>query len=213
MARPLFIVLEGIDGSGSTTQSKLLYERIGGEGRAVLTREPGGTPIAEKIRALVLDPQHTSIHARAELFLYAACRAQHVYERIIPALEAGKAVVCDRFTASTLAYQGYGREQDLGFIGQVAALAEEGIQPDLTFVLDLPIEVAQQRRHMRAGLPDRLEAEELSFHQRVATGYREIAAQQPQKYQMLDATAPIADIAQDIERILTERWPNFPLTG
>ena len=141
------------------------------------------------------------------------CRAQHVYERIIPALEAGKAVVCDRFTASTLAYQGYGREQDLGFIRQVAALAEDGLQPDLTFILDLPVEKAQERREQRAGLPDRLEAENLAFHQRVAAGYCQIAADQPQKYQLIDATAPIADVFQNIERILTERWPNFPLTG
>jgi dTMP kinase len=212
LPKPLFIVLEGIDGSGSTTQSQLLFKRMGGEEKAILTREPGGTPLAEKIRDLVLDPKIQGMHAYTELFLYAASRAQHVRERILPALESGFSVVCDRFTASTLAYQGYGRGLDGEYIAGVAALATTGIDPDLTIILDLPVEEAHKRRMKRSDEPDRLELEDLEFHRRVAQGYRTIAANNPQRYVLVDATVPIESLEHRIHQILEARWgSNFPI--
>lgn len=211
MAEALFIVFEGIDGAGSTTQTQLLCAYLAEKGvDVVATREPGGTPLAERIRQLVLDPDLGEMHFSTELFLYAASRAQHVHELIRPALEAGTPVVCDRFTASTLAYQGYGRGLDGDLVEQVAALATRGIDPDISIVLDISPQEALKRRAARQQAEDRLEAAGAQLQQRVAQGYRRIAAKDPQKYALLDASLSADRVAEQVRQVLLQRWPGFP---
>ena len=212
LCRALFIVFEGIDGSGTTTQSDLLatyiQENLGIH--AVQTREPGGTPLAEKIRCLVLDPEAREMHFSTELFLYAASRAQHVEELIKPALQAGTPVICDRFTDSTLAYQGYGRGLDIGYIAQVNGMAAGGCIPDLTFYLDVPVEVARERRRQRESRLDRLEAAGDDLQKRVCRGYKKIACQKPGESLILDATRSAGKLAAEVLDELRARWPGFP---
>lgn len=213
MSRPLFIVFEGIDGSGTTTQSQMLASHVVQLGYPVVhTREPGGTPLAERIRRLVLDRGNEEIHRLAELFLYAASRAQHVGEVIAPSLQAGTPVICDRYVASTLAYQGYGRQLDLQAVLQVNAIAAGGWHPDSTVYLDLPVAAAAARRRAR-GLPeDRLEAAGDSFQERVLAGYRQLAAQDPDTTVVLDARVGREDLAQMVQQRLMQRWPRFPFS-
>ena len=212
MCRALFIVFEGIDGSGTTTQCDLLASYIQEDlgVQVVQTREPGGTPLAEKIRGLVLDPKAGEMHFSTELFLYAASRSQHVEELIKPALRAGRPVICDRFTDSTLAYQGYGRGLEITYITQVNGMAAAGCLPDLTIYLDLPVEVARERRRQRASRPDRLEAAGEELQRRVCRGYKEIACQKPGKSLMLDATRGVGELAVEVRDKLSARWPGFP---
>ena len=150
------------------------------------------------------------MHFSTELFLYAASRAQHVEELIKPALQAGTPVICDRFTDSTLAYQGYGRGLDMGYIAQVNGMAAGGCIPDLTFYLDLPVEVAGVRRRQRASLPDRLEAAGDDLQERVCRGYKEIACQRPEDSLILDATRSAGKLAAEVREELRARWPGFP---
>ncbi len=212
MHRALFIVYEGIDGSGTTTQSKLLADYIQEElgHPVVFTREPGGTPLAERIRALVLDPEAREMHCRAELFLYAASRAQHVQELIKPALQTGSPVICDRFTDSTLAYQGYGRNLDLGQVAKINDMAIESCSPDLTIYLDLSVEEARKRRQERASRPDRLESAGEELQERVCRAYRKIASQKPETSLVLDAAMGARELAAVIQSELRARWPEFP---
>lgn len=213
MARPLFIVFEGIDGSGTTTQSQMLASHVAQLGYPVVhTREPGGTPLAERIRRLVLDRGSEDVHHLAELLLYAASRAQHVGEVIAPSLQAGTPVICDRYVASTLAYQGYGRQLDLQVVLQVNAIAAGGCLPDATVYLDLPVAAAIARRRTR-GLPeDRLEAAGAAFQERVLAGYRQLVAQDPDTTVVLDGGIGRNDLAQMIRQELTQRWPRFPFS-
>ena len=205
-----FIVFEGIDGSGTTTQCLLLAAHLDSVGIPVtLTREPGGTPAAEQIRNLVLDPKLGEISHMAELFLYAASRSQHVEELIIPSLERGEVVICDRYIASSLAYQGFGRGLDLGVVSQVNQLAVGECCPDLTIYLDLPTEVARTRRDQRGGEVDRLEQLGEGLQERVARGYREIAAGE-EKALVFDARLTKERLALSIRDALRERWSWFP---
>lgn len=212
MSNPLFIVFEGIDGSGTTTQVGRLKEFVENEcgAEVVATREPGGTPLAERIRQLVLDPDVEGMNYKTELLLYAASRVQHVHERILPALQAGKPVLCDRYVASSLAYQGHGRGLDLPMVNQVNELAVGTCLPDLTIYLDLPVPVARQRRQHRADRPDRLEQAGDELQERVAQGYREVAAEEPAASLLLDATISEESLAKEIRRQLSARWPLFP---
>ena len=213
MPNALFIVFEGIDGSGTTTQCQLLAEKIKNLGAPVVrTREPGGTPLAESIRALVLDPNSAGITPLAELLLYAASRAQHVHEKIKPALEQGVHVICDRYTASTWAYQGYGRNLDLDLIGQITKIAEAGCEPDLTIYLRVPLEIAAERRARRSQNPDRLELEEQSFQHRVAEGYAKVAGRDKSRGLVLDGNRSPEEVATEAWRNLQQRWPRFPAT-
>jgi dTMP kinase len=201
----LFITFEGGEGSGKTTQLKALLARLRAEGRDALeTRDPGGTPIGRQIRDLLLDPARGGMAAVAELFLYEASRAQLVHEVLRPALAAGRIVLCDRFTDSTVAYQGYGRGLDLDLIARLNALATDGLCPDLTFLLDLDPERGLTRAARRVGTrperPDRLEAEALEFHQRVRAGYRAIGAAEPERVVLLDASQGMAQIEERIRR-------------
>jgi len=197
----LFITFEGPEGSGKTTQLKLLAEWLREQGRDVLaTREPGGTAISEAIRGILLDPTHTEMQPEAEILLFSAARAQIVAQVIRPHLQGGGIVLCDRYADSTLAYQGYGRGLDLDTLCAITAFATGGLVPDLTIYLDIAIEKGLQRK-----LPqewNRLEAQALAFHQRVREGYLEMAASEPDRWLSVDAFQPIANIQAAIrERI------------
>jgi dTMP kinase len=188
-----FITFEGVEGSGKSTQIRALQRHLEQRGCTVLaTREPGGCPIADAIRAILLDPANQFLVARAELLLYAAARAQHVEEVIRPALAAGVTVLCDRFADATSAYQGGGRGLDAGLVEELNVIASNGLSPDLTLLLDFPVELGLTRaRHrnqhdslLREG---RFEMEELAFHQRVRTAYQELAARET-RFRTIDAT-------------------------
>lgn len=206
----MFITLEGGEGVGKTTQQALLVERLRQEGYACLcTREPGGTALGKTLRELLLHGDPFS--PLAELLLYAADRAEHVSKVIAPALAAGQVVVCDRFTDSTLAYQGYGRGLDLEKIRQLNHLATGGLQPHLTLWLDLPPEVglarSRQRRVAITGSCDKLEQEHLEFHRRVYQGFQALAAAEPQRIVRISAQGSPAEVAARLWSVVEPRLP------
>jgi dTMP kinase len=189
----LFITFEGPEGSGKSTQIRLLAEALTRHGYSVvLTREPGGTRIGDAIRAVVHDRAHVEMSPRAEALLYNAARAQLVDEVIRPALAAGRMVLCDRFADSTRAYQGFGYGRDLRWIETLIDFATDGLQPDLTFLLDLDPAVGLQRKAGDAGADwNRMEDKALSFHRAAHDGYRQLAAQEPARWRVLDAAQPV----------------------
>jgi dTMP kinase len=191
--RGTFLVLEGPDKSGKSTQAKLLADALRARGLTVLhTREPGGTSVAEGVRAVLLNPQ-LEIHPIAELFLYEASRAQHVAEKLRPALDRGEVVLCERFTMSTDAYQGVARGLGLKMTRALNAAATGGLKPDLTVVLDIPLAEFDSRDRSRT--LDRLEREHVSFRAAVLKGYRRLAKSQP-KTVLIDATRPQEEISR-----------------
>ena len=212
MSDPLFIVFEGIDGSGTSTQCNALQRRIEQQFgyNVVTTREPGGTPIAERIRLLVLDPELSVMTPLSELLLYAASRAQHVRELIEPALRSGKPVICDRFTASTVAYQGYGRGLSLELIDQLNEIAVGGCRPDLTIFLDLPVEQAQSRCAQRGTERDRLEMVVTPLQEQVRAAYLEIAQNNADVSLIIDAAPTVHDVTDTIIAAMIDRWSCFP---
>lgn len=189
--RGRLVALEGIDGCGKSTQARLLTDRLD----AVATFEPGATPLGAALRTLLLDPAGDPVAARAEALLMAADRAQHVADVIEPALDAGRWVVTDRFSASTLAYQGYGRGLDLMELESLVGWATGGLRPDLTVLFDLPVEVAAARR---TGGHDRMEAEGLAFQQRVADGFLVMAAARRDPWLVVDATGTMDEVAATV---------------
>jgi len=194
--RGRLVAIEGGEGAGKSTQSALLAAAIGAE----LTREPGGSPIAERIRGLLLDPSLGVLAPRAELCLMLAARAEHLASRIEPALAAGHHVVVDRFVGSTLAYQGYGRGLPIEEVRQACDLAAGGRWPDLSVLLDVPIEIAERRRaeqeaHQPRSSRDRIEAEEAAFHLRVHEGFRVIAEEDAQHWAVIDGSASETEVA------------------
>ncbi len=194
----LFITFEGIEGCGKTTQIQRLAAALEAQDRDVLvTREPGGTPAAEAIRNVLLDPAHALLSTMAELLLYTAARAQHLEERILPALEAEKIVLCDRFLDSTLAYQGGGRGLDAALIRQLHALTAAGVTPDATFLLDLPAQAGLDRALKRAAA-DRIEQEPIAFHECVRQEFLRLAAEDPRRITIIDAARPVGEIATHI---------------
>ncbi|GER22859.1 hypothetical protein NCCP1664_13560 [Zafaria cholistanensis] len=200
-ARPsgLFIVFEGGDGAGKSTQAALLSERLEASGRTVLrTREPGGTPIGEKLRALVLEHGHGDVDPRTEALMFAASRAAHVEQVIRPALAAGTAVVCDRYIDSSVAYQGIGRGLGPAEVLEINRWATGGLAPDLTILLDVAPDTGRWRRTSGALAEDRLEAEPDDFHARIRAAFLDLAASAPERYLVLDAGRPVADLAADI---------------
>lgn len=195
MAQGLFITVEGIDGCGKSTQAALIAAALEAAGHDVLRlREPGGVAISEKIRTILLDPANGEMGDTCELLLYEAARAQLVHQVIRPALAAGKTVICDRFYDSTTAYQAFADGLDLAVVHQANELAVGACRPDLTLVFDLPIEEALRRRSGRGGVEDRLELKGLDFQRRVADGFRAVAAEEPCRVKLIDASHPVADV-------------------
>lgn len=188
-----FITLEGVDGCGKSTQTRLVAEALRAAGyNVVQLREPGGTTISEKIRALLLDPENGAMGDVCELLLYEAARAQLVHEVIAPALAAGSVVICDRFFDSTCAYQAHAAGLDATTVRTANALAVADCVPGLTMVFDVDVEVAAKRMQKRAA--DRMEAKGLAFQRRVGEGFRAIAAAEPQRVRLIDAAGDIADV-------------------
>lgn len=205
-----FIVFEGIDGSGKTTQIQLLQNRLVDSGKVVtLTREPGGTPLAEELRLILLRKAHETPTPRCELLLYEAARAQHVDSIIRPALEAKHWVLCDRFTASTVAFQEAGRGLERSSIDWLNYFATAGVEPDLTVLLDLTVQQSQQRRGDRnrhkGADDDRFESEKESFHERVRNSYLQQASLSPQKWLVIDGRQDASLVSATIWRQLGER--------
>ena len=204
MAKGLFITLEGPDGGGKTTQQELTAVWLRSRGREVVcSREPGGTVLAEKIRALVLDPE-LPLTPRAELLLYLAARAEHVAQKLRPALEAGQVVLCDRFSDSTLVYQGLVRGLPLKELQQLEAWAAAGIQPDVTLVLDADPEKLLLRRERR-GVQDRFENEGLAFQKKVRAGFLTLARQNPERMRVVDALRSPLEVQAEVQKILQEK--------
>jgi dTMP kinase len=203
MGKGYFIALEGPDGGGKSTQARLLVEYLRGIGQdAVLTREPGGTPLAEEIRRLILTPSAESLEPMTEILLYAASRVQHVRRLIQPSLDAGRVVICERFIDSSLAYQGYGLGWDLELIKAVNRLAVGEIVPDCVFLLDSDPEAGLARVNHRSGVAksglDRIEARGLDFQQRVRQGYLELAARNPRIMVINTTRRTIEDIHDEL---------------
>jgi dTMP kinase len=199
-----FITFEGIEGCGKTTQMRALAERLAEKGYpVVVTREPGGCPISLKIRDILLDAANSRMVPLAELLLYAAARAQHVAEVIKPALDAGKIVLCDRFTDATVAYQGYGRELDLALIGELNNLATGNVRPRLTVLIDCEVETGLKRANARieastGAREERFELESVQFHRRVREGYLRLAAAEPDRFIVIDGTRSMSEVEMAI---------------
>ena len=197
VARGRFVVFEGLDGVGKSTQARLLADRMG----ALQTREPGGTTIGAQLRRILLDKANVELSIRAEALLMAADRAQHVAEVIEPTLAAGRDVVSDRYLGSSVAYQGYGRGLPVDEIALLSRWAADGLQPDLVFLLVAPLDTLWARR---SGAADRLEGSGRAFWQRVAAGFGAQAAQDPRRWIVLDATGPMTDTAQMVWQHLSD---------
>ena len=202
--QPRLVTLEGGEGAGKTTVLHALRDALAATGADVVcTREPGGTPLAERIRELLLDPNHEPASPQSELLLMFASRAQHVRETILPALKRGAWVLCDRFTDSSYAYQGGGRGLDAALI---STLEREvvGIRPGLTLLLDVGVDEGRQRARGRDLVPDRIERERDEFFERVRAAYLARAAAEPQRIRVLDAARPAADVASEAVALLRE---------
>lgn len=207
MQRGRFITFEGIDGCGKTTQFRLLAQWLRGQGKDVVeTVEPGGTAIGQQIRRILLDPASADIQPRAELLLYFASRAQNVDQVIRPALESGRTVLCDRFTDSTLVYQGCGRGLDMDVVRDLDRIACRGLKPDVTFLIDIDLETSlmrARRRNERVGQSEsRIDEEDTAFHERVRQGYLALAKAEPDRIVVIDGAAPIAEVGQRIREKL-----------
>lgn len=199
MKKGLFITLEGADGCGKTTQLNLLKEYLTSRGyEIVVTREPGGKGLGEKLREILLN-YDGEVSDRCEAFLYLADRAQNIDTIIKPAINSGKIVLCDRHTDSSVAYQGYGREQNIDNINMLNELAVNGVHPDLTIVFDIDTETSMERVGAEK---DRLERAGIEFHKRVRNGYLEIAKKNPQRIKVVDASQTIEDVQRDVIKIV-----------
>lgn len=215
-----FVTFEGGEGSGKTTQIKLAADWLKGRGISALsTAEPGGTPLGRRIREILLNRGSFTIGAEAELLLFAAARAQHVRETILPALEAGRWVLCDRFADATLAYQGFGRGLDKAFIRTLNDFSSCSLKPDLTMLFDLPVEVGLGRAKKRTvGIQpktaeDRFEQEDPAFHGRIREGYLSLAAGDPERFRIIDGTADIDPIHAEVRRHLAALMEGPPPGG
>ncbi len=202
--RGMFISLEGVEGCGKSIQAELLTDYIVKLGHSVIrTREPGGTPIAEQIREILLEPRNRDMTHITELLLYLASRTQHVSQLILPALDEGKIVICERFSDATFAYQGYARGLDLDHLKQVNDMATGGLEPDLTLLLDLEAENGLSRK--QHDQRDRLENESVDFHNRVREAYLVIAGESPERVQVIDAKGSIETIHLSIRECVDQR--------
>lgn len=204
LKRGMFISLEGVEGCGKSTQAELLAQYITELGHSVVqTREPGGTLISERIREMLLDPRNSEMAHVTELLLYLAARAQHVAQLILPALNEGKVVICQRFSDATFAYQGHARGLDMNHLKQMNEIATGGLEPDLTILLDMEAAKGLSRKHHDQR--DRLENESLSFHNKVREAYLDIARQSPERIQVIDANGSMEDVRLSIIGCVHER--------
>lgn len=202
----MFITFEGPEGSGKTTQIRLLSDYLRQQGWSVLaTREPGGTAIGDQIRACLHDVNNTTMTAAAELLLYSASRAQLVGELIRPALAQGQIVLCDRYADSTLAYQGYGRGLDLAALQQITQFATGGLQPDLTLFLDVDVAAGLARRQLGGDEMNRLDREAVVFHEKVRAGYFRLSTTDPERWVIVNADRPVPIIQTEIREIVRGR--------
>lgn len=204
----MFITFEGPEGSGKSTQLATLAEWLRGQGHEVVqTREPGGTPIGDGIRQILMGRENGALVPEAEILLFSASRAQHVQERIRPALAAGQLVLCDRYADSTLAYQGYGHGLPLDTLRHITDFATGGLVPDLTLLLDVEVEAGLARRRAAAAEGaewNRMDAQTLAFHERVRAGYQQLAAAEPWRWRAVDAAQPPAQVQRAIQAAVGE---------
>jgi dTMP kinase len=204
----LFITFEGVEGSGKTTQIQRLKKYLTQKGiPCKVTREPGGSSIGEKIRKILLNPDHGEMTPTSELLLYEAARAQHVKEVINPFLKKGSVVLCDRFTDATVAYQGHGRMIDLKWVECLNRLSSQGIRPDVTFLLDCPSDIGlkrafQRNRMLKQEKEERFEREEIQFHRRVRKGYLDIAKREPHRVKLIDTREGEKKVFEKIRKIV-----------
>ncbi len=203
--RGVLIAFEGIEGSGKSTQAKLLFDYLTEKSLpCILSYEPGGTKIGDSIRDILLDVDNKSMHRKTELLLYLASRAQHVYEKIIPALEKGMIVITDRFSLSSMAYQGQGRELSFKVVSRLNKFAVGNTRPDLTILVDLPVAVGLNRMEKRSGANiDRLEKEETDFHERIRQGYLNLAKRAPKKIFVFDGRKTENILFEEIKEKIT----------
>jgi dTMP kinase len=211
-----FVTLEGPEGSGKTTQSRLLAEYLKSHGEDVLqTREPGGTAIGDQIREILHSLANTAMTPGAELLLYSAARAQIVFEVVRPALEAGKIVLSDRYADSTIAYQGYGRQLDLELVKRVTGFATGGLKPDLTFFIDVTVDQGLQRRkdgHTRGEEWNRMDSLSREFYNRVRVGYQEMMREEPQRWVYTDGSMGIEMVQDELRRRMDYALEQFRRT-
>jgi dTMP kinase len=210
MSQGRFITFEGMDGCGKTTQLRILGQALRARGKAVVeTVEPGGTEIGQQIRRTLLDPANSAIHARTELLLYFASRAQNVEQVIRPALGAGSVVLCDRFTDSTLVYQGCGRGLDTGIVLELDRIACQGLKPDTTILIEIDPHTSLARARRRNDRFDssesRIDDESFAFHERVRRGYHELAAGDPDRFLVIDGRGTIGEVSTLIREALRDR--------
>ena len=200
--RGLFITVEGIEGAGKSTCLALLAQRIEAARRTLLvTREPGGTPIGEALRTMLLGHRHAGMAENTELLLMFAARAEHLSSKIAPALASGTWVLCDRFTDATYAYQGGGREIARSRIAVLERWVQGDLRPDLTILLDLPVQLGLERARKRSA-PDRFESETQMFFERVRDGYLDIAANDPRRVKVVDASQPLVHVTEQLEQLI-----------
>lgn len=201
MKKGIFITMEGPDGAGKTTVIGMLAKRLEEEGyQVLLTREPGGIEIAEQIRNVILDKKNTRMDPRTEALLYAAARRQHLVEKVIPALEKGYIILCDRFVDSSLAYQGYAREIGMEEVLSINNFAIDGVMPKLTIYFDIEPEIGLKRINQHKNREvNRLDLEDLEFHQKVREGYYKIIEKNPERIYKIDASNPIEQVLKDVE--------------
>ena len=200
-----FLTIEGIDGAGKSTQLPQVDAWLRMRGlETICTREPGGTPLGEALRAVLLDPRHTGMSPVAELLVMFAARAEHLAKKIVPALADGKWVLCERFTDATFAYQGGGRDVDPARVAALETTVQGALRPDLVLVLDLPVEVGLERSRRR-GAADRFESENIAFFQRVRESYLDRANAEPERYAVIDARPDEVTITERLAREIAER--------
>lgn len=213
MKKGLFITFEGVEGAGKTTQIRILKEYLEKSGYKVeVTREPGGTPIGEQIREVLLNPENKGMNYLTELLLYYSSRAQHIHEKILKLKNEGTIVICDRFSDSTMAYQGYGRGLDKTLLTKLGEIVEGENRPDVTIIIDIDPEKSLERAKRKQAFGakgDRLEQEKLDFHKKVWQGFREIAKDNPNRVYLLNGENTIEGIAEEIKRHVMKNIENI----